>query len=58
MCLPVRGWRWRDGPQLPLQVPRLRAEGKLLEIGLDDLSLTLEEAVVLLRNAGGATERG
>ena len=38
--------------ELPLQVPRLRAEGKLLEIGLDDLSLTLEEAVVLLRNAG------
>ena len=38
--------------ELPLQVPRLRAEGKLLEIGPDDLSLTLEEAVVLLRNAG------
>ena len=38
--------------ELPLPVPRLRAEGKLLEIGLDDLSLTLEEAVVLLRNAG------
>ena len=38
--------------ELPLPVPRLRAEGKLLEIGLDDLSLTLEEAVLLLRNAG------
>ena len=38
--------------ELPLPVPRLRAEGKLLEIGLDDLSLTLEEAVMLLRHAG------
>ena len=38
--------------ELPLPVPRLRAEGKLLEIGPDDLSLTLEEAVLLLRNAG------
>jgi LuxR family maltose regulon positive regulatory protein len=38
--------------ELPLPVPRLRAEGKLLEIGPDDLSLTLEEAAVLLRNAG------
>jgi LuxR family transcriptional regulator, maltose regulon positive regulatory protein len=38
--------------ELPLRVPRLRAEGKLLEIGPGDLSLTAEEAVVLLRNAG------
>ena len=37
--------------ELPLPVSRLRAEGKPPEIGLDDLSLTLEEAVVLLRNA-------
>ena len=35
----------------PLRIARLRAEGKLLEIGPDDLSLTLEEASSLLHNA-------
>jgi len=35
----------------PLRVARLRAEGKILEIGPGDLSLTLEEAGSLLRNA-------
>src|SRR6266567_6336016 len=35
----------------PLRVARLRAEGKLLEIGPDDLSLTADEASSLLRNA-------
>src|SRR5215471_7431085 len=35
----------------PLRIPRLRAEGKLLEIGPDDLSLTPEEASWLLRAA-------
>jgi LuxR family transcriptional regulator, maltose regulon positive regulatory protein len=39
----------RDQP--PLRVPRLRAEGKILEIGPSDLSLTLKEASALLRNA-------
>ena len=34
----------------PLRVARLRAEGKILEIGPDDLSLTCEEASSLLRN--------
>jgi LuxR family transcriptional regulator, maltose regulon positive regulatory protein len=38
----------RDQP--PLRVARLRAEGKLLEIGADDLSLTPEEASALLHN--------
>ena len=35
----------------PLRIARLRAEGKLLEIGPDDLSLTLPEASSLLHNA-------
>jgi LuxR family transcriptional regulator, maltose regulon positive regulatory protein len=39
----------RDEP--PLQVPRLRAEGKILEIGPGDLSLTRDEAAALLRAA-------
>src|SRR6201987_2613916 len=34
----------------PLRVARLRAEGKILEIGPADLSLTREEASLLLRN--------
>ena len=36
----------------PLRIARLRAEGKLLEIGPDDLSLTCQETSSLLRNAG------
>ena len=39
----------RDQP--PLRVARLRAEGKILEIGPGELSLTREEASALLRNA-------
>ena len=35
----------------PLRVARLRAEGRILEIGPGDLSLTPEEASSLLRNA-------
>jgi len=35
----------------PLRVARLRAEGKILEIGPEDLSLTSDEASSLLRNA-------
>ena len=35
----------------PLRIARLRAEGKVLEIGPGDLSLTAEEASSLLRNA-------
>src|SRR5262249_37488035 len=38
--------------QLPLRTARLRAEGKILEIGPGDLSLTREEASSLLRGAG------
>ena len=34
----------------PLRIARLRAEGKLLEVGPGDLSLTREEASSLLRN--------
>jgi len=40
----------RAGP--PLRIARLRAEGKILEIGPADLSLTREEASSLLRDAG------
>ena len=36
----------------PLRTARLRAEGKLLEIGAGDLSLTVAEAASLLRAAG------
>jgi LuxR family maltose regulon positive regulatory protein len=39
----------RAGP--PLRIARLRAEGKIMEIGPADLSLTREEASSLLRNA-------
>jgi len=39
----------RAGP--PLRIARLRAEGKIVEIGPDDLSLTHGEASSLLRNA-------
>jgi LuxR family maltose regulon positive regulatory protein len=35
-----------------LRVARLRAEGKITEIGQGDLSLTRDEASLLLRNAG------
>jgi LuxR family maltose regulon positive regulatory protein len=35
----------------PLRIGRLRAEGRLLEIGPGDLSLTCEEASSLMRNA-------
>ena len=38
----------------PLRIARLRAEGKILEIGPGDLSLTREEASSLLRDAGVA----
>ena len=49
-----------DGSQLafvgraqpPLRIARLRAEGTILEIGPDDLSLTRDEASSLLRSAG------
>ena len=40
----------RAGP--PLRVARLRAEGKIMEIGPGELSLTAGEASSLLRNAG------
>jgi LuxR family maltose regulon positive regulatory protein len=36
----------------PLRTGRLRAEGRILEIGPADLSLTREEAAGLLREAG------
>ena len=36
----------------PLRTARLRAEGRLLEIDRDDLSLTQAEAATLLRDAG------
>jgi ATP/maltotriose-dependent transcriptional regulator MalT len=49
-----------DGSQLafagrappPPRIARLRAEGKITEIGTDDLSLTRDEASSLLRNVG------
>jgi LuxR family maltose regulon positive regulatory protein len=36
----------------PLRIARLRAEGRILEIGPGDLSLTRQEAASLLRGAG------
>jgi LuxR family maltose regulon positive regulatory protein len=40
----------------PLRTARLRAEGRLLEIGPDDLALTREDAAALLRAAGLALD--
>jgi LuxR family transcriptional regulator, maltose regulon positive regulatory protein len=40
----------RDQP--PLRVARLRAEGRITEIGPADLALTREEAALLVRDAG------
>jgi LuxR family maltose regulon positive regulatory protein len=42
----------RAGP--PLRVARLRAEGRILEIGPDELALTASEASLLLHDAGVA----
>jgi LuxR family transcriptional regulator, maltose regulon positive regulatory protein len=42
-------------PRLPLA--RLRAEGRLLEIGVDELALSNREAETLLRRAGAALDR-
>jgi LuxR family maltose regulon positive regulatory protein len=44
----------REDP--PLRTARLRAQGRLLEIGAGDLSLTRAEAVSLLGAAGVALE--
>src|SRR5499427_5833839 len=44
----------RDQP--PLRIARLRAEGRILEIGPGDLSLTRGEASALLRSAGLALD--
>jgi LuxR family transcriptional regulator, maltose regulon positive regulatory protein len=38
--------------QPPLRIARLRTEGKILEIGPDDMPLNLAEAAALLRGAG------
>ena len=46
----------RDRP--PLRVARLRAEGKILEIGPGDLSLTRREASATLRNVDLALGEG
>ena len=40
----------------PLRIARLRTEGRILEIGPGDLSLTREEASSLLRSAGVALD--
>jgi LuxR family transcriptional regulator, maltose regulon positive regulatory protein len=40
----------------PLRIARLRAEGKLAEVGPGDLALTAEEASALLREAGVALD--
>ena len=40
----------REAPELPL--PRLRVQGRALEIGADDLRLDVEGAAALLHNAG------
>src|SRR5262249_61356939 len=42
------------GDEPPLRTARLRAEGKITEIGPGDLSVTVAEAAALLRNAGVA----
>ena len=42
----------------PLRIARLRAEGRILEIGPRDLALSLGEAASLLRAAGLVLEKG
>ena len=42
----------------PLRIARLRAEGRILEIGPQDLSLTCDEASSLLSNAGVDLSQG
>ena len=54
MCRSGRGWCWPGRDEPPLRVARLRAEGRIIEIGPGDLSLTREEAASLLRAAGVA----
>ena len=44
-------------PEPPLRVARLRAEGRILEIGPADLSLTVDEASSLLHDAGRDARR-
>ena len=59
-AIPVLAGHVPDGSQLvlagrdapPLPIARLRAEGKVMEIGPGDLALTHEEASSLLREAG------
>ena len=59
-AMPVLAGHVPDGSQLvlagrdapPLRIARLRAEGKVMEIGPGDLALTLAEASSLLREAG------
>ena len=59
-ALPVLADHVPDGSQLvlagrdapPLPIARLRAEGRVMEIGPGDLALTLAEAASLLREAG------
>jgi LuxR family maltose regulon positive regulatory protein len=41
----------------PLRIPRLRAEGRILEISPAQLSLTREEASALLANAGAVLDQ-
>src|SRR5262249_20330179 len=56
-CEPVRrvsGWGVAAGDEPPLRTARLRAEGKITEIGPGDLSLNPAEAASLLRNVGVA----
>ena len=59
-AMPVLAGHVPDGSQLvlagrdapPLPIARLRAEGRVMEIGPGDLALTLAEASSLLREAG------
>ncbi len=59
-AMPVLAGHVPDGSQLvlagrdapPLPIARLRAEGKVMEIGPGDLAMTLAEASSLLREAG------
>ena len=59
-AMPVLAGHVPDGSQLvlagrdapPLPIARLRAEGRVMEIGPGDLALTLAEAASLLREAG------
>ena len=57
-CRPGRGWCSAGRDEPPLRIARLRAEGRILEIGPGDLSLNREEPATALRPMPASRWRG